>query len=101
MDAASNPAVAGTAEDDKANFMKGQADEDVANAKVEHCGKGLRTAKDLLSTMQKAVAHGLATDDDDMKRSCLAEIGECANAVRLACKRAIEDSEKETRNLQK
>lgn len=82
------------------NFMEAKADEDRGDAKSKHANKGLRTAKDLLNEMAKAVAWGLATDDDDVKHMALEKTGDLGNAVRDACRAAMRAASTEKRNLQ-
>jgi len=99
MDASSAPTAKQT--DKKAKtFMDKQADEDRDDAKATHCNKGLKSCKDLLDQMSKAVAHGIATEHDGQKRACLAEVGDLGNAVRDTARQAVRDSKVEKRNLQ-
>lgn len=93
-------ASAPAAQDDAKNFLAEKADDDREDAKAKHANKGLRTAKDLLGTMVKAVAHGLSSDSDDVKRACLDEVAELGNAVRDAARAAMRASKTETRNVQ-
>jgi hypothetical protein len=86
--------------DQAAGFLGDQADEDRDTAKTSQAAKGLRTAKDLVGVMAKAIAHGLASESDGVKLACLEEVADLGNAARDACRAAMRDAKKETRNLQ-
>lgn len=90
---------AATSEDAK-SFLEGQADEDREDAKARHANKGLKNAKDLVATMAKAVAHGLASESEAVKAACLEEIADLGNAVRDGCRAALRAAKTETRNVQ-
>lgn len=101
MDASSAPKPTAVQTDKAAKtFMDRQADEDREDAKASHCNKGLKTCKDLLDQMRKAVDHGIATEHDGQKRACLAEVGDLGNAVRDCAREAVRNSKTEKRNLQ-
>ena len=98
MDAAGAPPAATKAE--AADFMHEKADEDRTDAKIRHADKGLRSAKETLATMVKAVAHGLASDSDAVKAACLEEVADLGNAVRDGCRAALRAAKTEKRNVQ-
>lgn len=82
------------------DFMAAQADDDRKAAKEKYANKGLRSARETVATMTKAVAHGLASDSDGVKASCLEELAELGNAVRDICRAAMRKSATENRNVQ-
>lgn len=92
--------MGGTAPETPADFMAAQADDDRKSAKEKHANKGLRSAREMVACMTKSVAHGLASDSDAVKASCLEELAELGNAVRDACRAAIRKSASENRNVQ-
>jgi hypothetical protein len=85
---------------DAKNFLSAQADDDRKDAKAKHLSKGLRTAKELVATMQKSVAHGIASQADEIQRVCLDELAELGNAIRDAARAAIRNSTSEAKNVQ-
>lgn len=82
------------------SFLAEQADDDRLDAKAKHANKGLRSAKDTVATMAKAIAHGLASDSECVKLACLEEIADLGNSVRDGSRAAIRSAKTETRNLQ-
>jgi hypothetical protein len=96
MDAASVSPDKVSAQD----FLSGQADDDRMDAKAKHANKGLKAAKDMVATMAKAIAHGLASDSDSVKLACLEEIADLGNSVRDGSRAAIRSAKSENRNLQ-
>ena len=83
-----------------AGFLGDKAEKDREDARTTHANKGLRNAKDLLSTMTKAVAHGLSSDSEATKHHVLTEIADLGNAVRDGCRAALRASKAENRNIQ-
>jgi len=82
------------------SFLEEQADEDRGDAKTKHANKGLRTAKDLVATMMKSAAHGLASDSDVVKVACLEELAELGNSVRDGARAAMRQMKAENKNVQ-
>ena len=81
-------------------FLDEQADADRGDAKTKHANKGLRTSKDLVATMAKSAAHGLASDSDAVKIACLEELAELGNSVRDGARAALRQMKAENRNVQ-
>lgn len=98
MDMSGQPPEA--AAPDVRNFLVDAAEDDRLDAKTKHLNKGLRTAKDLLATMTKSAAHGLASDSDAIKDACLEELAELGGSVRDSSRAAKRSATKENRNLQ-
>jgi hypothetical protein len=63
-------------------FMDEQKDADAAVGRAEALDAGLKSAKDDVSLLAKAVAHALATPDDNQKLVIVSEIADVAARLR-------------------
>lgn len=104
MDASGAPKLAPVAatkdKDAKKNILTETADKDRTDAKARHLSKGLSDAKNLIATMAKATAHGIASESDKVKRDVLDELADLGNAVRDGAREAIRNAKVEKRNVQ-
>ena len=83
-----------------ASVLEKQAEVDRVDARARHLSDGLKSAKEHMQRIDKAIAHGNATDSDDMKRGCLTEVADLASTIRDGARRAIRNAAAESRNVQ-
>lgn len=82
------------------DFLRKQADADRKDAKTRHLDKALKTAREAVSTMAKAAAHGLASDSWDAKEACLEELATLGNHVRDEAREGMRNAKGEKKNVQ-
>ena len=83
------------------SFMDQKKTADRDDAKGAKLTTGLTTAKELVASMAKAVAHGVVSDDRAMQAAILHELADLAEQVRDGSRKAVRDSMSENRNLQR
>lgn len=81
-------------------YMGNQADLDRGDAKAAKLEKGLADVKDSAAQMVKAIAHGIATDSDEMMSAVLDEVATLGNGIRDRARKALRDWKAPARNEQ-
>jgi hypothetical protein len=95
--------LSGATEQEKsaaATFLQEQASDDRKTTKAKAAEDGLKRAKAAAATINKALAHGLATEDDDVRLMVLKEIADLGSEIRTACDAACRKLKAENRNGQ-
>jgi hypothetical protein len=83
-----------------AGYMADQAEEDRTDAKAAKLEKGLAAVKDMAAQMAKGIAHGIATDSDEMMAAVLDEVAALGNAIRDRARKALRDYKAPAKNVQ-
>lgn len=81
-------------------FMHDKADLDRTDARTSKLQKGLSDCKEHAATMVKAIAHGIATESEEMVLAVLDEVANLGATIRDRAKRAIREGKASQNNEQ-